>query len=83
MKKPTNTLQNKNYKTVVEDWKNWMKEKQERIRKAEWISLGNQMVTVKPRIKKSKGAQALTRRDQVIISVITHPRVPPECGDYG
>jgi hypothetical protein len=32
------------------------------------ISSDNPMVTVKPRIKKNNGAQALTRRDQFIIS---------------
>jgi ribonuclease HI len=26
---------NKNYKTIAEDWKNWMREKQEGIRQAE------------------------------------------------
>jgi hypothetical protein len=29
---------NKNYKTVERDWKNWIREKQEGIRKAEWTS---------------------------------------------
>jgi hypothetical protein len=59
---------NKNYKTIAEDWKNWIREKQERIRQAEWISSDNPMLTVKPRIKKNNGAQALTRRDQAIFS---------------
>jgi hypothetical protein len=59
---------NKNYKTVAEDWKNWIRKKQEGIRQAEWTSSDNPMVTVKPRIKKNNGAQALTRKDQVIIS---------------
>jgi hypothetical protein len=54
---------NKKYKTVSEDWKNWIREKQEGIRQAEWKSSENPMVTVKPRIKKNNGAQALTRRD--------------------
>jgi hypothetical protein len=27
---------NKNYKTVAEDWKNWIREKEEGIRQAEW-----------------------------------------------
>jgi hypothetical protein len=57
---------NKNYKTVAEYWKNWIREKQEGIRQAEWTLSENPMVTVKPRIKKNNGA--LTRRDQVIIS---------------
>jgi hypothetical protein len=60
---------NKNYKTVAEDWKNWMREKQEGKRQAELTSSDNPMVTVKPRFKKNNGALALTRRDQV-------PRVP-------
>jgi hypothetical protein len=30
---------NKNCKIVVEDWKNWIREKQEGIRQAEWTSL--------------------------------------------
>jgi hypothetical protein len=59
---------NKNYKTVAENWKNWIREKHEGIRRAEWTSSDNLMVTVKPRIKKNNDAQALTRRDQVIIS---------------
>jgi hypothetical protein len=59
---------NKNHKTVAEDWKNWKREKQERIRQAEWTSSDNSMVTVKQRIKKNNGTQALMRRDQVIIS---------------
>jgi hypothetical protein len=59
---------NKNYKTIAEDWKNWIREKQEGIRQAECTSSDNRMVTVKPRIKKINGAQALTRRDHVIIS---------------
>jgi hypothetical protein len=54
---------NKNYKTVAEDWKNWIREKQEGIRQTEWTSSNNPMVTVKPRIKKNNGAQTLTRRD--------------------
>jgi hypothetical protein len=54
---------NKNYKTGAEDWKNWIREKQEGIRQAEWTSSENPMVTVKPRIMKNNGAQALTRRD--------------------
>jgi ribonuclease HI len=29
---------NNNYKTVADDWKNWIKEKQEGIRQAEWTS---------------------------------------------
>jgi hypothetical protein len=56
---------NKNYKTVAEDWKNWIREKQEGIRQAEWTSSENPMVTVKPRIKENNGTQALTRKDQV------------------
>jgi hypothetical protein len=27
---------NKNYKSVAEDWKTWIREKQEEIRQAEW-----------------------------------------------
>jgi hypothetical protein len=42
----------KNYKTVAEDWKNWIRKKQEGISQAEWTSSDNKMVTVKPRIKK-------------------------------
>jgi hypothetical protein len=57
---------NQNYKTVAEDWNNWIREKQEEIRQAEWTSFDNTMVTVKPRVKKKNGAQM--RRDQVIIS---------------
>jgi hypothetical protein len=47
---------NKNYKTVAEDWTNWIEETQEGIRQAqaEWTSSDNPMVTVKPRIKKNK-----------------------------
>jgi hypothetical protein len=86
---------NKNYKTVAVGWKNWIREKQEGIRQAEWTSSDNPMVTVKPRIKKKNGAQPLTRRDQAIISRLrmgytrlTHGyRVDlnlwPECGDCG
>jgi hypothetical protein len=83
---------NKNYKTVAENWKNWIKEKQEGIRQAEWISSDNQMVTVKPRIKINNGAQALTRRDQVIISrlrmgytrlTLEYQVVIPDCGNCG
>jgi hypothetical protein len=40
---------NKNYKTVAEDWKNYIREKHEGIRQAEWTSSDNPMVTVKPR----------------------------------
>jgi hypothetical protein len=47
---------NKNYKTVAEDWKNWIREEQEGIRQAEWTSSDNPMVTVKPRIKKNNRA---------------------------
>jgi hypothetical protein len=32
---------NKNYKTIAEDWKNWMREKQEGIRQAEWTLSDN------------------------------------------
>jgi hypothetical protein len=42
----------KNYKTVAEDWKNWIREKQEGIRQAECTSSDNPMVTVKPTLKK-------------------------------
>jgi hypothetical protein len=51
------------------------------------------MVTVKPRIKKNNGAQALTRRDQVSrlrmgFTWLTHGyqmdlNPSPECGDCG
>jgi hypothetical protein len=61
-------LQRKTYKTIAEDWKNWIREKQEGIRQAEWTSSHNPMITVKPRIKQNTGAQAPTRRDQVIIT---------------
>jgi hypothetical protein len=37
---------NKNYKTVVEDWKKWISEKSKGIRQAEWTSSDNPMVTV-------------------------------------
>jgi hypothetical protein len=55
---------NKNSKTVAEDWKNWIRKKQEEIRQAEWTSSDNPMVTIKPRTKKNNGAQALRRRNQ-------------------
>jgi hypothetical protein len=83
---------NKNYKTVAEDWENWIRKKQEVIKEAGWTSSDNPMVTVKPRIKKNNSAQALSRRDRVIISRLrmgyTHRyRVDlnpsPECGDCG
>jgi hypothetical protein len=86
---------NKNYITVAQDWKNWIKQKQEEIRQAEWTAFDNPMVTVKPRIKKNNGEQAFTRRDQVIISRLrmgytrlTHGyrvdlNLSPECGDCG
>jgi hypothetical protein len=53
------------------------------------------MVTVKPRVKKNNGAQALTRRDQVLISRLrmgytrltdgyrVDLNLPPEYGDCG
>jgi hypothetical protein len=84
---------NKNCKTVAEDWKNWIREEQEGIKQAEWTSSDNPMVTVKPSVKKNNGAQALTRRGQVIISRLrmcytrlTHGyrmdlNPAPECGD--
>jgi hypothetical protein len=84
---------NKNYKTVAEDWKNWIREKQEGIRQAEWTSSDHPEVTVKSRTKKNNGAQALMRRDQVMISRLrmgytrlTHGHrvnLLPECGDCG
>jgi hypothetical protein len=89
------TETNKIYKVVAEDWKNWIRDKQEGIRQAEWTSSDNPMVTVKSRFKKYNVAQALTRRDQVIISRLrmgyirlTHgyqvdPNPSPECGDCG
>jgi hypothetical protein len=85
----------KNYKTVPEDWKNWIREKQEGIRQAEWTSSDYPMATVKPRIKKNNGAPTLTRRDQVIISRLRMGYIrlnhcyrvdlnpSPECGDCG
>jgi hypothetical protein len=78
-KAPLQKETNKNYNTVAE---NWIKDKQEGIRQAEWTSSDNPMVIVKPRTKKNNGAQAFTRREQVIISRLrmglhpTHPWVP-------
>jgi hypothetical protein len=54
---------NKNYKTVAEDWKNWIRKKQEGIRQAEWTSSDNPMVTVKPRIKKKITAHRHSRKE--------------------
>jgi hypothetical protein len=86
---------NNNYKAVAENWKNWIREKQEGISKAEKTSFDKPMVAVKLRIKKNNGAQELTRRDQVIISRLRmgYTRLTrgyrvdinyrPECGDCG
>jgi hypothetical protein len=57
-----------NYKTVAEDWTNRIREKKQGIRQGEWTSSDNAMVTVKTRIKKNNGTQALTRKNQVLIS---------------
>jgi hypothetical protein len=42
----------KNYKTVAEDWKNWIREKQEGIGQAELTASDNPMVTKKSKIRK-------------------------------
>jgi hypothetical protein len=41
------------------------------------------MVTVKLRIKKNNGAEALSRRDKVLISKLWMGNTSPECGDCG
>jgi hypothetical protein len=80
---------NKNFKTVAEDWKNSIREKQEGIRQAEWTSSDNPMVTVKPRIKKNNGGdQVIILRLRMGYTRLTHGyRVDltssPECGDCG
>jgi hypothetical protein len=78
------------YKTVPDDWKNWIKKKQhERIQGA---SSENPMLTLTTEIKRNNNTQTLTRRAQVIVSRLrmgytrlTHGhRVdvepPPDCG---
>jgi hypothetical protein len=74
---------NKNYTTVAEDWKNWIRENQEGIRQAEWTSPDNTMVTLKPRIKKNYGAEALTRRDRLTHGYRVDLSPSPECGVCG
>jgi ribonuclease HI len=37
------------------NWKNMIRQKQERIRQPEWTSSDNPMVTIKPKIKKKTG----------------------------
>jgi hypothetical protein len=67
---PTNTLKralqgetNKNYIAIAEDWKNWIREKQEGIRQAEWTSSENLMITVKPRILRKITAHRHSREE--------------------
>jgi hypothetical protein len=73
---------NKNYKTVVEDWKKWISEKSEGIRQAEWTSSDNPMVTV---MRGDQGLISWLRMDHTRLTqgyrVDLYPS--PECGDYG